>query len=88
MEPVNVGTMGEACYREDFIIVAENDKERAVAVLNSYGHSSTEHPDCFYEGTCSLTSLTYLIFRVNRIPLRRAACKISLRAVAGNASGT
>lgn len=32
---------------KDFITVAENDKERAVAMLNSQGHGSTEHPDCF-----------------------------------------
>jgi len=48
----------------------------------------TEHPDCSYEGSGSFANLRFLIARLIRIPLLRAACKISLRAVAGNASGT
>ena len=35
MEPVNVRIMGESCYKEDFTTVAENDKKRAVVMLNS-----------------------------------------------------
>ena len=88
MEPVNVRIMGESCHKEDFTTVAENDKKRAVVMLNSWGYSSTEQPDWFYTGTCSLTSLTYLTLLVSRIPLLRTACTISLRAESGNISGT